>query len=326
LNSGLALALAVVLLQAPVQAVAQQPQERKGDFPRIGVLMFSPTTKVFEEQFRQGLRDHGYVEGRNIQIEWRSAEGKADRADVLATELVKLKVRVIVAEFTPAVRAAQQVTRSIPIVMAPAGDPVATGFVTSLARPGGNITGVSNIAAELSGKRLEILREILPGLKRVGLLIHGSDPLDKAFVDETRKAAADAGIQVQVAGVAGPEALEAAFSAVVREKADAVIVLGNVPAPAKVVAQTAMRHRLPSIALLNQYPESGGLISYGANLSDLYRRAAGHVDKILKGARPADLPVEQPTKFDLVINMRTAKSLGLTIPPSLLLRADRVIE
>lgn len=326
MNRVLALALALALLQAPVAAVAQQARAQKGNFPRIGVLMFSPTTKVFEEQFRQGLRDHGYIEGGNIQVEWRSAEGQADRAGALAAELVKLNVRVIVAEFTPAVRAAQQATRSIPIVMAPAGDPVATGFVASLARPGGNITGVSNIAAELSGKRLEVLREILPGLKRVGLLIHGSDPLDKAFVDQTRKAAADAGIQVHVAAVASADALEAAFSSVVRERAEAVIVLGNVPAPAKLVAQTAIRHRLASIALLNQYPESGGLISYGANLSDLYRRAAGHVDKILKGARPADLPVEQPTKFDLVINMRTAKALGLAIPPSLLLRADRVIE
>jgi len=313
-----------VFLAAPLVAKAQQPPRGS---PRIGVLIFRPAaTKASHEAFRQGLRDHGYVEGQNIFIEWRSADGRTDRADALAAELVRLKVDVIVAEFTPAAQAAKNATQAIPIVMAAAGDPVATGLVASLARPGGNVTGLSNIASELSGKRLDLLREVVPGLTRAGMLIHGGDPLDKEFVDETRVAAQKAGIHLTVAGVPSPAQLDPALSAFVKDRVGAVIVQANLPVPSVQIVQLMLRHRLPSISVLNEFAESGGLMSYGANLSEIYRQAAGYVDRILRGAKPADLPVERPTKFELVINVKTAKALGLTIPRSLLLRADQVIE
>jgi putative ABC transport system substrate-binding protein len=318
-----AVALAVLVLAATLAAEAQQPA---GQVPRIGVLIFTPAMKAFQEAFRQGLREHGYVEGRNIAVEWRSAEGSNDRANALAAELVRLKVSVIVAELTPAVQAAKNATQTIPIVMAPAGDPVATGLVASLARPGGNITGFSNIAAELAGKRLELLREVVPGLARVGILIHGADPLDKLFVEETQAAAARTGIQLHIAGVARPEDLDAAFAAITKERVGAVIVPGNLPVPGRQVAQLALRYGLASISPRSEFADSGGLMSYGASFADIQRRAAGHVDRILKGAKPADLPVEQPTKFELVINRQTGTSLGIAFPPSILLRADQVIE
>ena len=323
LRSWLAVAVVVSLLTAPLAVDAQQPAR---ELPRIGVLMFTPMTTAAQDGFRQGLRHHGYLEGQNILVEWRSAEGRTDRAHAVAAEFVRLKVSVIVAEFTPAVQAAKNATQTIPIVMAPAGDPVASGLVASLARPGGNITGLSNIAAELSGKRFELLRELIPGVARVGLLIHGADPLDKTFVDETRTAAARAGIQVHVASVPRPEDLDVALLGMTRERVGAVIVQGNLPVPVRQIAQSALRHRLPSMSLLSQFPEAGGLMSYGASLIDIQRRAATYVDKILKGARPADLPVESPTTFELVINRKTARALGLAVPASALLRADRVIE
>jgi len=312
------------VLAGPLGGEAQQPAKAMS---RVGALIFRPTLRrASQEAFRQGLRDHGYVEGQNILIEWRSADGRTDRAKTLATELVRLKIDVIVAEFTPAALAAKSATQTIPIVMAGAGDPVATGLVTSLARPGGHVTGVSNIAAELSGKRLDLLREVVPGLTRAGLLIHGGDPLDKGFVAETQKAAAKAGIDIHVARVPNSAQLESAFSALTKERVGAAIVQANVPVPARQIADVALRHRLPSISLLNEFAKSGGLMSYGVNVSEIYRRVADYVDKILKGTKPADLPVEQPTKLELVINLKTAKALGLAIPPSLLLRADQVIE
>jgi putative ABC transport system substrate-binding protein len=316
-------ALAALVLGATLAAEAQQPA---GQVPRIGVLMFTPAMKAFQEAFRQGLLEHGYVEGRNIAVEWRSAEGSTDRANALAAELVRIKVNVIVAELTPAVRAAKDATQTIPIVMAPAGDPVATGLVASLARPGGNITGFSNIAAELAGKRLELLREVVPGLARVGLLIHGADPLDKLFVEETRAAATKAGIQLHIAGVARPEDLDAAFAMMAKERVGAVIVPGNLPVPDRQIAQLAVRYRLPTISPRSEFAASSGLMSYGASFADIQRRAAGHVDRILKGAKPADLPVEQPTKFELVLNRQTGTSLGIAFSPSMLFRADQVIE
>jgi putative ABC transport system substrate-binding protein len=305
--------------------MATQAQPSR-DMPRIGVLVFTPMAPAVQDGFRQGLRDHGYVEGRNIVVEWRSAEGRTDRAKAMAAELVRLKVNVIVAEFTPAVQAAKDATSTIPIVMAPAGDPVAMGLVASLARPGGNVTGLSNVAAELSGKRFELLRDFLPGVARVGLLINGTDPLDKAFVDATRAAASSAGIQLHVAAVPRAEDLEAALSGMTEAGARAVIVPGNLPIPAGLIAQSIQRHRLPSISLLSQFPEAGGLMSYGASPNDIRRRAVAYVDRVLKGASPADLPVERPTTFELVINRKTATALGLSLPPSLVLRADRVIE
>jgi putative tryptophan/tyrosine transport system substrate-binding protein len=312
-----------VLLMAPLAVPAQQPA---GEMPRIGVLVFTPMAKAVQEGFRQGFRDYGYVEGQNIFVEWRSADGSTERANAVAAEFVRLKVNVIVAEFTPAVQAAKNATQTIPIVMASAGDPVATGLVASLARPGGNITGLSNIAAELSGKRFELLRDLIPAVMRVGLLIHGDDPLDKTFVAETQTAATKAGIQLQVVSVSKPEQLDRALSRMVNGRVGAVIVPANLPVPAHEIAQSALRHRLPTISLLSQYPESGGLMSYGASLIDIRRQAIGYVDKILRGAKPADLPVERPTTFELVINRRTAQTLGLTVPPSVLLRADRVID
>jgi putative ABC transport system substrate-binding protein len=316
----------VVMLALLAIPLAAEAQPLAGEVPRIGVLMYTPMTKAFQEAFRQGLRDYGYVEGQNILVEWRAAEGQPDRTMTLATELVRLQVRVIVAEFTPAVQAAQHATHTIPIVMAPAGDPVATGLVASLARPGGNITGFSNIVAELSGKRLELLRELVPRLTRVGLLIHGAGPLDKAFAEETQTAAARAGLQLHVVGVPRPEELDAAFAAMTSARVDAVMVQGNLPVPARRIAELAVQHRLPSISPLNQFAESGGLMSYGANLAEIQRRAASYVDRILKGTQPADLPVEQPTKFELIINLKTAKALDLPIPPILLFQADKVIQ
>jgi putative tryptophan/tyrosine transport system substrate-binding protein len=316
------LTVAGLVLAVPIAAQAQASR----DMPRIGVLVFTPMAPAVQDGFRQGFREHGYIEGRNVVVEWRSAEGRTERAKAMAAELVRLKVNVIVAEFTPAVQAAKEATSTIPIVMAPAGDPVATGLVASLARPGGNVTGVSNVAAELSGKRFELLREFLPGVARVGLLINGADPLDKAFVEATRTAASSAGIQLDVASVPRPADLESALAGMTKAGARAVIVPGNLPVPAALIAQSTQRHSLPSISLLSQFPESGGLMSYGASPNDIRRRAAGYVDKILKGASPANLPVERPTTFELVINRKTAAALGLSLPPSLVLRADRVIE
>jgi len=316
-------ALAGGLLAAPL---AGKAQEAAAGPPLIGVLMFLPLTKAAREEFRQGLRDHGYVERQNIVVEWRSAEGKTDRIDALAAELVRLKVAVIIAELTPAARAAKNATHTIPIVMASAGDPLAMGLVASLARPEGNVTGFTNMAAELSEKRLELLREVIPGLKRVGLLLHGADPLDGAFIERTRTAAAAGGIQLHVGRVSRPEELEPVVSAMAKERVGAVIVLANLPVPVRQAAQLALRYRLPSISLLNEFVETGGLMSYGASVSDIRRRTGSYVDRILKGAKPGDLPVEQPTKFELVINLKTAKALGLTIPPALLQRADQVIE
>jgi ABC-type uncharacterized transport system substrate-binding protein len=294
--------------------------------PRIGVLTFTPMTDVLQESFRQGLRDHGYVEGENTVVEWRAAGGRNDLAKALAVELVRLKVDVIVAIFTPAVQAAKDATRTIPIVMAPAGAPVATGFVASLARPGGNITGIAGLDAELQGKRIQLLQELVPGLTRVGLLINAADPFAKPFVAETQLAAKRIGVQVHIVDVRRPQDIDAAFATMTKQGANAVIVQGVLTASAWQTGTLAGRYHLPSLSVTKQFAESGGLMSYSASFTDTYRRAASYVDRILKGAKPADLPIEQPEKFELVINLKTAKTLGLTIPPSLLQRADQVIE
>jgi len=288
--------------------------------------MFRPLTTASQAPFRQGLSDYGYVEGRNIVVLWRSAEGKSEAASRLAAELASLPVDVIVAEFTPMARAARDATRRIPIVMAPVGDPVAAGLAGSMARPGGNATGFSNLAAELAGKRLGLLRELVPGLSRIGLLVYGADPLDKAFIEETRSAAAKASMALSVETVARPESLTAAFENFAKAKVGAIVVPANLPAPGQEIARLALAHRLPSVSLVSQFVDAGGLMAYGASVTEIQRRAAGHVARILGGARPADIPIESPSKFELAINAGTAKAIGLSIPSSLRLLADRVIE
>ncbi len=312
--------LAGGLLAAPLAAGAQQT----GKIPRVGVLTFTEMNSTLREAFGQGLRDHGYVEGQNILVEWRAADGRPDRAKTFAMELVALKVDLIVANLTPAVQAAKDATRTIPIVMASAGDPVGTGFVASLGHPGGNITGLTGISAELAGKRIELLRELDPGLTRVGLLVNPTNPFAKSLVDETQAAAKRGKVQLSVVDVHGPQEVDTAFSSLTKQRAGAVIVDGALTAWR--AAELAVRHRLPAISNQRHFVESGGLLSHGAQLADVSRRAASFVDRILKGAKPSDLPVERPTRFELVINLKTAKALGLTIPPSLLQRADQVIE
>ena len=318
--------LAAVVLLLLVAALVTEAQQQAGKVPRIGVLTFTQMTAALQEAFRQGLLDHGYVEGQNIVVEWRAAEGRPDRAKALAVELARLNVDVIVANLTPAVQAAKDATSTIPIVMASAGDPVGTGFVASLARPGGNITGMTGISAELSGKRLELLRELIPGLTRVGLLINATNPFAKTLVDETQVAAKRTGVRLYVVDVRRPQEIDAAFLAMTKQRAGAVIVDGALTAPAWQAAELAVRHRLPSVSNQRQFVDSGGLMFHGAQFADVYRRAASYVDKILKGAKPGTLAVEQPTRFELAINLRTSKALGLTVAPSLLLRADQVIE
>jgi putative ABC transport system substrate-binding protein len=269
------------------------------------------------------------LRGGNILIEYRFAEGNLNRLPDLAAALVRLKVDVIVARSTPVIRAAKNATTTIPIVMAAAADAVRSGLVASLAHPGGNVTGLTTIQPELAGKRIELLRDIIPKLFRVAFLARSGDTADRLQITEVEHAAREYGVQIQVLTVKSAEQFDAAFSTMMRERADALIVqpffigaLGHGPR----IAHAAAKHRLPTISGLAQFADEGGLISYGPDVLEPTRRAAVYVDKILKGAKPADLPVEQPTKFELVINLKTAKQIGLTIPPNVLARADRVIK
>jgi putative ABC transport system substrate-binding protein len=310
------------MLVAPL--VGEAPQAKQ--VPRIGVLTGPADPGV--EAFRQGLRERGYVERENITIERRSAEGEPDRLPGLAAELVRLKVDVIVASSNPAVIALKQATRTIPIVMSIVADPVGAGFVASLARPGGNITGLTVISEQLSRKRLELLKEINPKITRVAVFRNPTIPTHTVLWEETRTAATALGMRVFPLDIRGPDDIEGAFGTMAREHAEGLIVL---PEPVSFTNRTqivdlAAKIRLPAMYPWNEFTDSGGLMVYSPNRDELWRRSATYVDKILKGAKPADLPIEQPTKFELVINLKTAKALGLTIPPSLLLRADRVIE
>ena len=280
--------LAIVVLLLLVAALVAEAQQQAGQVPRIGVLTFTQMTAALQEAFRQGLRDHGYVEGQNILVEWRAAEGRPDRAKALAVELVQLKVDVIVANLTPAVQAAKDATSTIPIVMASAGDPVGTGFVASLARPGGNITGMTGISAELSGKRIELLRELIPGLTRVGLLVNASNPFAKSLVDETRVAAKRIGVQLYVVDVRRPQEVDPALSGLTKQRADAVIVDGALTAWR--AAELAVQHRLPSLSNQRHFVDSGGLMFHGAQFADVHRRAASYVDKILREQSRATYP------------------------------------
>jgi len=317
-------ALGTMVLAFCSSAEAQQ----SGKIPRIGyvrVVGVPSTPGPNVEAFRQGLKDLGYVEGKNIQIEFRYAEGKRDRVPSLVAELVQLKVDVLISGDDPARRAAKEATKTIPIVMDINQDPVATGLVDSLARPGGNITGIR----ELSGKRLELLTEVVPGIARVGILWDSSAEGPKISFKEYQAAARALKIQLQSLEVRGPDPdLGGAFQSAVKGRASALITIGDslLNRHRKQIADYAIKHRLPSMYESSQWIEAGGLISYSSNDAESYRRAAWIVDKILKGTKPADIPVEQPTKLELVINLKTAKQIGLEIPQSVLFRADRVIK
>jgi putative ABC transport system substrate-binding protein len=280
------------------------------------------------EAFRQGLRELGHVEGQNIALEPRWAEGEDNRYSSLVADLVRLKVHVIVAVGGRATQIAQQATRTIPIVMSVVIDPVGSGLVSSLARPAGNVTGLSVMATDLVGKQFEVLKQAVPEISRVALLWNPANPGSAPQLREAEAAARALGMRLQVLEARGPQEIDSAFAAMTRERAGALVVLadGIFGNQRKQIAELAAKTRLPSASTLREYAEAGGLIVYGPNFLDLERRAATFVDKILKGAKPGDLPIEQPTKFDLVINLKTAKALGLTIPRSLLLRADQVIE
>ena len=308
-------------LVGPLGGEAQQA----GTIPRIGYLSGSSQTPN-DDAFRQGMRELGYLDGRNVTIEYRFADGKYEQLPSLASELVRMKVAVVVVATTPAIRAAQQATQTIPIVMV-VGEP-ADGTIASLARPGGNITGVSTINTELSGKRLELLKELTTKLSRVAVLYNPTNPISARQVPSMEAATRTLGVQLQLLGVKKPQDFEGAFAAAVRGRADAVMSLPDqmFNTERKRVAGLALRHRLPTMYWAASHAESGGLMSYGPSISEMYRRGASYVDRIFKGAKAADLPVEQPTTFELVINLKTAKALALTIPTSLLARADQVIE
>jgi putative ABC transport system substrate-binding protein len=315
-----------MLLTAPLAAEAQQP----GKVYRVGFL--GNSTAALEGNlvgpFREGLRDLGYIEGRNILIEYRWADGKYERFPALIAELAALKVDVIVTAGTPAALAVKKTTPSIPLVMAAAGDPIGVGLVASLARPGGNVTGLSAIAPELEGKRLELLREVVPKLSHIAVLWNPDNPFLAGSLKEIKTAAQVLGIKVQLLGLRVSEEFPAAFAAILKERPGALLVLADrifLHNRARIVGFEAT-HRLPGMYTYRELVEAGGLMSFGPSYAGMHRRAAYYVDKILKGAKPGDLPVEQPTKFEFIINLKTAKALGLTIPPSLLARADEIIQ
>src|SRR5262245_52160426 len=306
---------------------AQQPMK----VPRIGFLGVPPHSAISEriESFRQGLRELGYVEGKNIGIEWRYAEGKLDRLPALAAELVRLKTDIIVTAGPQATRRAKEATVTIPIVMGFDNDPVGSGFVASLARPGGNITGLSTLAPEISGKQLELLKEIVPKLSRVAVLGDSNEPGNAQSLKELELAAGPFKVQLQYLEVLNLKDIENSFqSASKQQRAGAVLLLPGpiMPAHRTEVVNLAVKNRLPAMYFRSDFVEAGGLMTYNVNYNDLFRRAATYVDKILKGAKPADLPVEQPTKFELIINLKAAKQISLTIPPNVLARADKVIR
>jgi len=307
-------------------AEAQQTKKT----PRIGYLIgSSPSADAARyEAFRQSLRELGYVEGKNIVIEARNAEGKSDRFPALVAELVRLKVDVILTSGADTTRAAKEATTTIPIVFAQDGDPVTNGFVASLARPGGNLTGLSTLSPELNGKRLELLKEIVPKLSRVAILGTSTVPGHARFLKETEPVAGALRLQLQFLDVLDPKDIETAFRAASKGRADGLVVMsGPVLSSHRArVLDLVVESRLPAIHNFPEWVEAGGLMTYGVSLTDLYRRAATYVDKILKGAKPADLPVEQPKNFELIVNLKAAKQIGVTIPQSVLYRADRVIR
>ena len=315
--------LATLTLASVYPTEAQQA----GKVPRIGVLFIGGRNQPHLEAFKQGLRERGYTEGKNIALEYRYAEGKEDRLPELAAELVHLKVDVIVTTADFSARAAQQITRTIPIVLT-TGDPVASGLADSLAKPGGNVTGLTVLLADLSGKRLEILRETFPKMTRVAALWNPRESVATTVFKETTAAAQGLALQLHSFEVQTLQDIEKAFAEMPKVRPNALLVLLSplVTLHSQRIVELALKQHLPGMYPTRQFAEEGGLMAYGPLIGDLYRRAAVYVDKILKGAKPADLPVEQPMKFEFIVNLKTAKQIGLTIPPNVLVRADRVIK
>jgi putative tryptophan/tyrosine transport system substrate-binding protein len=318
--------LCALLFALCFSAQAQQPKK----VPRLGVLAggsaVSDSARI--EALRQGLRELGYVERKNIVIEYEYADGNFNRLTELAARLVHLRVEVIVTAGPSATRAAKQTTTTIPIVMAQDSDPIASGLVASLARPGGNITGLSRLSPELSGKQLELLKETVPTLSQLAVFENSTQPGNRQSLNEVELAAGALGVRLQTANISGPKDIQTAFRAASKGRANGLLVLSSpvLFAQRTEVVELAAKNRLPAIYFALEFAEDGGLMSYGPSITDLFHRAATYVDKILKGARPAEVPVEQPKKFELIINLKAAKKIGLTIPPNVLARADKVIK
>jgi putative tryptophan/tyrosine transport system substrate-binding protein len=320
---GLIVTLALGLL-TPLTADAQTPTK----IPHIGIIAEWPEDSPYYGVFRQGLRELGYMEGQNLAIEWRITEGKLERLPGLAAELVRLKMDIIVTAGTPATRAAMQATTTIPIIMVHVGDPLRTGLVASLARPGGNVTGSSLLGPELSPKRLQLLQETLPTASRVAFLWNPANPANVLHFEDLQAGARALGVTLHSVEVSSPNEFTSALAAMMRERPDALIMTADGMHQQHIgqIVDFAAEHRLPVMSMLKENVVAGALMSYGASLLDLWRRATLYVDKILKGAKPDDLPVQQPMQFEFVINLKTAKALGLTIPPTILFQADEVIR
>ena len=317
-----AVLLSCLVYRAPADAQSLAP------VPRIGVLRFTELTggDQFMEAFRLGLRELGYIEGKNLAVEWRSADANSERAGELAADLVRLKVSIIVASGTLAAEAAQHATRKIPIVLASVADARGSGFVRNLARPGGNITGISLNYPETTGKQLELLRQAIPGISRVAFLGSSADPASRLFVEAIERAGQRLGIHTQALLVGGPDEFEGAFAAMRREQTGALIVQPAFVDSIRRIVELANRNHLPTVSYRRYFAEAGVLLSYGADQRESWRRAAIYVDKILKGAKPGNLSIAEPSKYELVVNLKTAKTLGLTIPPAVVGRADSVIQ
>jgi ABC-type uncharacterized transport system substrate-binding protein len=310
----------------PLAARAQQP----GRVYRIGVLETSPpaSNAANFDAFRKGLRELGYVEGQNLILDYSSADGSPERFPELAAELLRLNVDLIVTRGTPAVMAAKNATGTVPVVMAASGEPVGTGVVAGLARPGGNVTGLSALTSELVAKRLELMREMVASIRRIAFLLNIGNPASQSSWEEFKTAAPSLGFEAQLLDVRKSEDIARAFDTAIAQRVDAILVTNDTVTLAnrRQVVELAAKHRMPAMYHAREFVDAGGLMTYGVSYPDLYRRAATFVDKIFKGAKPADLPVEQPTKYELVINLKTARALGLEVPPTLLARADEVIE
>jgi putative ABC transport system substrate-binding protein len=320
----LVIALGASALVAPLGSFAQQ----QGRVWRIGILDATSTNPALLEAFRKGLHELGYVEGKNLVIEYRSADGRLERLAELAIELVRTKVDVIVPRGTNASQAAKNATATIPIVVAAVGSPVETGLVKSLSHPGGNVTGLSSVTADLTAKRLEFIKETVPGARRIGCLINRSNPDAAIGLKQIEKEGQSRGVQLQLLDVRKSEDLAPTFEVARKQGVDAIVVIGNslFQPIRELIVELALKHRLPTIYPAREFVDAGGLMSYSIDYAQLYYRAASFVDKIFKGAKPADMPVEQPTKFELVVNLQAAKALDLTFPQRVLLRADEVIQ